>query len=100
MGDTIYGHLTFLHDLQKCRLGFTRSTVDLICQQQIRHNHTRLIVKSTGRLVVHRESNDIRRHNIRRKLHTLILHAHNHRAGNRQCGFSDTRYIIQQNVSL
>ena len=100
MCHTIHGHLSFFHNLQQRRLGLTGRTVDLICQQEVGHNYTRFVIKPAGCLVIHGKSNDIRRHNIRCKLHTLILYPHDHRARQCQCGLTGSRHIIQKDMPL
>ena len=72
MRDSIHRHTALFHDLKKRRLRLRRSTVDLIAKKQVTVRRPGLILEFSRILIVNAESGNIRRHRIRRKLHTLI----------------------------
>lgn len=99
MADAVHRNFLLFHNLQKCRLCLGRSPVNLICQKQVAHHASRLILKCSAVFFVHGKSSQIRRHDVRRKLYAVLRQRH----GVCQCHgkrcLTHTGDIVQQNMS-
>ena len=62
---TIYGDFFLLHGFKQCGLGLGRSTVDLICQENIAHHRAGSVIKGLGSGIIYGKSGDIGRQCIR-----------------------------------
>ena len=96
----VHRDLVLLHGLQQRGLCLAGGTVDLICQQQIRHDRAGLIDKLVCLFVIDREADDVRRHGVRRKLHTACLQAKDLCKGHGCCGLADAGHVLHENVAL
>ena len=99
MCNSIYCYISLFHRLQKRRLCLWGSTVNLICQKQIAHNCTFLILKTSEFLPIKRESCNICRKNIRSKLDTVLFQIKYLRKCKRKARLSDSRNIFHQNMA-
>ncbi len=70
MGDAVYSHLMFFHDLQKRTLGFRTGPVNLICQKNLGHDRAFVVFHFACTHIEQGKAREIAGHQIRRKLHT------------------------------
>ena len=99
-GQAIDRHLPFFHRLQQRRLRLAGGPVDLICQQQIRHNCAGFILQARRLAIVDGEADDIRRQCIRCELHTLCVQPQHLGKGQGHCRLADAGNILEQDVPL
>ena len=92
-------YLTFLHDLQQCRLRLAGGAVDFVRQQQIAHDRAGLEQQAAALLVVNGKTDDVRRNHVRGELNTAIVDTHRAAERQRQRGFAHARHVLQQNVA-
>ena len=96
----VHCDLVLLHGLQQRGLCLAGGTVNFICQQQIRHDRAGLIDKLVRLFVIDRESDDVRRHGVRRELHTARLQSQNLCKGHGCRGLADAGHVLHENVAL
>ena len=97
---TVDGDAMLLHGLEQRGLGFARSTVDLVGQQQIRHDRAGLVDEGIRRFIVHRVADDIGRDSVRGKLDTAGVEAQNLREGQGGGRFADAGDVLHEDVAL
>ena len=98
MTDTCCRDLMFLHCLKQRSLGFRRSAVDFICQDQIRKNRAAHKSKApaVGRFREDFRAGDVGGHQVRRELNPLELEVENAGDGFHQQGLRQARGTGQQ----
>ena len=96
----VHRDLVFLHRFQQRGLRLAGRSVDLIRQQQIRHDRAGLVDELVRLFVVDREADDIRRHGVRRKLHTARLQSKDFRKGHGCRGLADARHVLHEHMAL
>ena len=92
--------LVLLHRFEQRGLRLAGGTVDLIRQQQIRHDRAGLIDEFVRLFVIDREADDVRRHGVRRKLYAARLKPKDLCKGHGCCGLADARHVLHENVAL
>ena len=97
--DPIHRNLPLLHHLQKSRLGFGGSPVNLVRQKQVAEHRSWLIHKGLPVFSVDGKSRQVRGHHIRRKLHPSPGQPHGSGKSQGQGGLSHSRHVLQQNMS-
>ena len=91
--------MALLHCLQKCGLRFAGGTVDLVGQQQVRHDCAGLIDKLSGVLIVDRKADDVRRHGIGGELHAARFQSQHTRERHGRRRFSNARHVLHQDMA-
>ena len=94
------GHAALLHSLQQGRLRLGGGTVDLVRQQQVRHDRARLVGKGSRLLVIDGEAQNVRRHRVRRELHAAGLQPERACEGHSQRRLADAGHVVQQHMAL
>ena len=101
MDCSVHCHLPLLHCLQKSRLCTAGGPVDLIRQHDIRiGDRSRHVYKGSCLLLIHGKPNYVAGQDIRRKLDACIFQSQRLGKCHRQCRFSYSWNIIQQNMSI
>ena len=90
----------FLHGLQQRGLRLAGGAVDLIRQQQIRHDRTGFVNKFVCLFVIDREADDVRRHGVRRELHTARLQPKDFCESHGRRGLADAGHVLHEHVAL
>ena len=96
----VHCDLVLLHGLQQRGLRLAGGAVDLVRQQQIRHDRAGLIDKLVRLFVIDREADDVRRHGVRRELHTAGFQPKDLCKGHGCCGLADAGHVLHENVAL
>ena len=99
MRPAVHGYMALFHDLQQRRLRLAGRAVDLVGQQQIRHDRAGLIDQLSGVLIVDRKADDVRRHGIGGELHAARFQSQHTRKRHGRRRFSDTRHVLHQDMA-
>ena len=96
----IDGDLAFLHRLKQRRLRLRRGAIGLIDEDEVREDRTGTEAEEIRALVVHLDTGDVARQQIRRALHPRERESNG--AGDRssQRGLADTWHVLDQQVPL
>ena len=96
---SVDGHLTLFHQLKQCGLCLRRSTVYLICEQQVAHCSAVMKLKLLRLRIIHVKAGNVTRHYIRSKLNAMIAHGKSFRDRQSECSLPDTRNVLKQNMT-
>ena len=91
--------MALFHRLQKRGLRLAGGTVDLVGQQQVRHNRAGFVDQLAGVLVIDGKADDIRRHGIGGELHTTRLQAEHARERHGRCRLTNARHVLHQHMT-
>ena len=92
--------LVLLHRFEQRGLCLAGGTVDLVRQQQVRHDRAGLVDKLVRLFVIDREADDVRRHGVRRELHTAGLQAKDFCKGHGRRGLADAGHVLHEYMTL
>ena len=93
------GHLLFFHGFQQGALRLGAGPVDFIGQQHLRKDRPWVEHKCLFAALVDRNTRKVAGHEVRGELHPRKLQTKTARQRMGQCGFSDPRHIVYQQVT-
>src|SRR5215469_17166824 len=99
MSNTVDGHLTLFHRLKERRLSLGGGAIDLVCENKLAHDGAGAKLKLTGMLVVHRDTGNITRQEIGRKLDPLESRANRASDRFRQHRLANARHILNKDMA-
>ena len=100
VGLTVDGNAVLLHGLQKRGLRLAGGAVDLVGQQQVRHDRAGLVDEGIRRFIVHRVADDVRGNGVRRELDAAGVEAQNLREGQGGGRLADAGDVLHEDVAL
>ncbi|MNS95467.1 hypothetical protein D3C72_1297290 [compost metagenome] len=99
MRGAVVRHLPLGHGLQQRALGFRRGAVDLVGEHQLGEDRAAMEAELAGLAQEDRYANQIRRQQIARELHPLVLQAQRLRQRMRERGLAHAGYVFEQQVA-
>ena len=100
IGAAVDSDLTLLHALQQARLGPRDCAVDLVGEEHVGHDGSRLKGELARLLVVDVEPGDVGRQEVRRKLDALERRTDTSRQGLGDQRFPQAGEVLQQHVAV
>ena len=99
IGLVVERNLRFAHRFQKTTLSFRRCSIDFIREHDVSENRTRHKFKGLFLAIEYRDSHDIGRKQIARKLNAFEGAIERSRKTMRECRFSDSWYVLKEEMS-
>jgi hypothetical protein len=100
VADPVDRHLHLLHALEQRRLGLGRGPVDLVHEHEVREHRARLELELVVLEVEDAHAGDVRRQQVRRRLHPRELAVEGAGQGLREHRLADAREVLEDHVAF